>query len=180
MKYIYGEEVRYKHDLVRPEDFDKLQAFSCGNSRMDDYIRHGLICNQVVDVSDALPYKVYDEKDGEIIAIYSLASSGIIVKLDNYTKVLPSIKIDIFAVDVKYQKMFMEKASEMSSDPDNHFYLSDCVLCDVIRKCRSISESTIAANYIVLYADKDARRFYERNLFEDFSAYMEKELNMEA
>ena len=30
MKYLYGEEIEYKYDLVKPEDSDKLQAFSCG------------------------------------------------------------------------------------------------------------------------------------------------------
>lgn len=33
--------------------------------------------------------------------------------------------------------------------------------------------------YIILYADVKALRFYERNLFMNFSKYMEKENNME-
>ena len=32
---------------------------------------------------------------------------------------------------------------------------------------------------IILYADKKARRFYERNMFSDFTEFMEKENNME-
>ena len=29
MKYLFGDEVKYEYDLVKPEDDDKLQAFSC-------------------------------------------------------------------------------------------------------------------------------------------------------
>lgn len=35
------------------------------------------------------------------------------------------------------------------------------------------------ADYIVLYADKDAYRYYERNGFLDYSEYMIKENNQE-
>ena len=100
-------------------------------------------------------------------------------KMDNYTHVLPAIKIDIFATDINYQKMHIDSASKESVNPDEHFYLSDSIMCDVIRHCRDISENKATAKYIVLYADKKARRFYERNMFSDFSKFMEKENNME-
>ena len=29
MNYLYGEEIEYEYKLLKPEDYDKLQAFSC-------------------------------------------------------------------------------------------------------------------------------------------------------
>ena len=49
----------------------------------------------------------------------------------------------------------------------------------MIRRCRNIAEKEAIARFIVFYADKKARRFYERNLFSDFSEFMKKENNME-
>ena len=40
-------------------------------------------------------------------------------------------------------------------------------------------ENYALANYIVVYADKAAYRYYERNGFCDFSKYMKEERNME-
>ena len=179
MKYLYGDEVKYKYDLIMPEDNKKLQAFSCGNEKLDSYIQKELISNGSVDTDDGLPFKVWSIKTGEIIAVFSLAASGIIHKQTNYTHVLPAIKIDILAVDVKYQKMHMDEYSKESPDPNDHYYLSDSIMCDIIKHCRGIAEEQAEARYIILYADKKARRFYERNMFSDFTEFMEKENNME-
>lgn len=179
MSYLYGDEINYKYDLIKPEDLTKLQAFCCGNKKLDHYIHKELIINREVDVEDGLPFKVYDIETNEILGIFSLASSGIIYKISNYTHVLPAIKIDVFAIDEKYQKLHMDLNSQLESDPNNHFYFSDIVMCDVIKHCRNISENMALAKYIVLYADKKAKRFYERNLFNNFSEFMKRENNME-
>lgn len=179
MKYVYGEEIEYKYDLVKPEDRDKLQAFSCGNEKLDAYIQKELITNGIVDTDDGLPFKVWDVKTGEIFAVFSLATSGIVWRVDKYTHVLPAIKIDILAVDLRYQKMHMDKFSKESDNPDNHYYLSDSIMCEIIKHCREIAEKRATARYIILYADKKAKRFYERNMFSDFIEFMEKENNME-
>lgn len=179
MKYLYGEEVKYKYDLIKPEDKSKLQAFSCGNNKLDMYIQQELIMDGVVDTDDGLPFKVWDVNTGEIISVFSLASSGIVGKVDDYTHVFPAIKIDILAVNVKYQKMHMDSFSKESVDRDDHYYLSDSIMCAIIKHCRYIAEHMATAKYIILYADKKAKRFYERNMFSDFVEYMEKENNME-
>lgn len=179
MKYIYGEDIKYGYDLIKPNDFEKLQIFTCGNNALDKYIHNELISNNVVNSNDGLPFKVWDNFNNEIIAIFSLASSGIIYSVDNYTHVLPALKIDIFAVDVKYQKLHIDKASKSSNNSNEHYYLNDSILNRVIEFCRNISETKAIAKYIVLYADKNARRFYKRNLFVDFSDFMIAESNME-
>lgn len=179
MNYQYGEEINYSYSRVTPEDYYDIQAFSCGNRRLDYYIHNELIKNDILDTDDGLPFKVYDSITGRIIGVFSLAASGIILKMDNYVKILPSIKIDIFAVDIYFQKMYMEESSKNSQNPEDHFYLSDSIMCDVIKICRNLSEEKLTANYIVLYADKKAKRFYERNMFSKFDEYMLREENME-
>ena len=99
--------------------------------------------------------------------------------MDGYVKILPAIKIDVFAVDVKYQKLHLNEESRASDEPSEHFYFADKIMCDVVLKCRSINDNEITARYILLYADKKALRFYQRNSFGDFSDYMEREHNME-
>ena len=114
MKYWFGDEVKYEYDLIKPEDNDKLQAFSFGNEQLDYYIQKEMIINGIVDADDGLPFKVWGIKTG-----------------------------------------------------------------DIIKHCRDIAEYKAAARHIILYADKAARRFYERNMFSDFVEFMEKENNNE-
>lgn len=179
MTYKYGEEIAYEYQLIRPEDYNVLQAFSCGNEKLDKFIHEELIVNGVVNIEDGLPFKVIDLSTEKIIGVVSLAASGIIYKVDNYTRVLPAIKIDVFAIDVKYQKLHYDEFSENEENPDSHYYFSDDVMGTFIKHCHNIAEEKAVAHYIVLYADKKAKRFYERNLFEDFSRFMVKEQNME-
>lgn len=187
MSYAYGEQVEYEHSLVKLEDYKKLQAFSCGNKNLDHFFHKELIYEaKIYDIKeknvytdDGLPYKVVDKKTGDIIAIYSLAASGIFFEQTNYMQTIPAIKIDVFAVDEKYQKMHMNLESQEKKDPDEHRYLSDSIMCDVIDHCVTISQEYATIRYIILYADKKAKRFYERNLFNPFSEFMKKEKRME-
>ena len=179
MDYKYGEEIAYEYCLIRPEDYNILQAFSCGNEKLDNFIHDELIVNGVVNIEDGLPFKVLDQLTREIIGVVSLAASGIIYQVDNYTRVLPAIKIDIFAIDEKYQKLHYDEFSEKEVNPNAHYYFSDDVMGTFIKHCQNIAKENAVAHYIVLYADKKAKHFYERNFFEDFSRFMVKEQNME-
>ena len=179
MDYKYGEEIAYEYSLIEPGDMNALRAFSCGNENLDRFIHEELIVDGEVNVEDGLPFKVENKVTREIIGVVSIATSGIIFQVDNYTHVLPAIKIDVFAIDIKYQKMHYNEESERESNRDNHYYFSDDIMGTFIRHCQDIAENKAVAHYIVLYADKKAKRFYERNLFEDFGPYMVKEQNME-
>ena len=187
MNYVYGEQVEYEHSLIKLEDLDKLQAFSCGNKNLDRFFHKELtheeniygIKEKVIDTDEGLPYKVVDSKTGDIIAIYSLAASGIFFEQTNHMQTIPAIKIDVFAVDKKYQKMHMDKESQEEENPKEHLYLSDSIMRDVIERCATISNEYATIRYIILYADKKAKRFYERNLFNPFSEFMKKEKRME-
>lgn len=93
--------------------------------------------------------------------------------------VLPAIKIDVLAVDINYQKMHYDKSSEDDPNPDNHYYFSDEIMGEIIHHCREFAETKALANFIVLYADIKAYRYYERNGFSDFETFMVKENNQE-
>lgn len=177
-EYKYGEEVEYKFNLLEASDKKKLKSFSCGNIKLDNFIQGDIIPESSVINDDGLTFKVEDVKNNKIIAIISLATSGIIFKQTNYLKLLPAIKIDIFAVDKDYQKMHYNKESEQDPNPSNHFYLSDCIMSEVIEHCNTISEKYALVNFILLYSDKKAYRFYQRNSFLNFESFMEKENNM--
>ena len=163
--YKYGEEISYSFELVGVGDYDSLQLFECTNERLDRHIREDIIQNNVVMNEDGLYFKFVDTYRDKIISIVSLASSGIIYKVDNYTHVLPAIKIDVLAVDKEYQKL--------------HYYFSDEIIGVVISHCRKISEEYALADYVILYADKKAYRYYERNGFLDYSEFMIRENNQE-
>lgn len=178
-RYNYGEEVQYKFCLLQDHDVDKLKKFDCGNSNLNQFIQNDIIQDNKVINEDGLMFKAEDEKIHQIIAIVSLATNGIIFKQTNFLKVLPSIKIDVFAIDLKYQKLHINEESKQDIDANNHFYLSDSIMGDVISHCHKISEEYALIKYILLYADKKAYRFYQRNFFLDFESDMKKESNME-
>ena len=83
--YKYGEEISYDFDLLKVEDDASLQLFTCGNDRLDHHIRNDVIKNGEVVNEDGLYFKFVDLNTNKIIAIVSLASSGIIYKVSNYT-----------------------------------------------------------------------------------------------
>lgn len=179
MTYEFGEEISYDYELIKSEDYDLLQTFSCGNEKLDYFFHNELIQNGEVNIEDGLPFKVYDKKDYRIIGIVSLAASGIVYQVSAHTHVLPAIKIDVFAIDKSFQKLHYDMESKESSCRADHFYFSDAVLATFVQHCRWIAEEKAVAHYILLYADVNAKRFYERNLFMDYTEYMVKENNME-
>lgn len=177
--YKYGEAVSYRFELLRADDYDDLQLFQCGNEKLNNHIKSGVIQNDMIIDKDGLYFKFTDCKRETILGIASLATSGVLVKVGGYSHILPAIKIDIFAIDRGYQKLHYDAESENASQKDEHYYFSDDVLGNVVQHCKKIAEQYAYADYIVVYADKNAYRFYERNGFCDFNEYMMKEQNAE-
>lgn len=168
----YGKDIDYSDlIIIRPEDKEKLQAFYCGNRILDNYIH-----NEIFEENNpqGLHFMVKNNDNNDIIAFVSLATSGIVFENGVHVEVLPSIKIDVIAVDKKYQKMPYYEDMD-----DDHCYLSDIIMSSVIRHIRKIDEEYALVDYIVLYADKCAERYYERNGFGHYSEFMKKENKME-
>lgn len=70
MGYLYGEVIKYEYDLIKPEDYELLQAFSCGNEKMDHFIHDEMIKDGIVDSDDGLPFKVWNSEKREVFAIF--------------------------------------------------------------------------------------------------------------
>lgn len=174
--YKYGEEISYNFELLKADDFESLQLFQCGNEPLDNHIRSGVIENGMIVDEDGLYFKFTDTTTEKIIAIVSIAASGIIHEEGLFVQVLPAIKLDVLAVDKSYQKMHYNAEIEKE---DEHYYFSDEILGNIIYHCKEMTENYALANYIVVYADQDAYRYYERNGFSNFEKFMKTEHNME-
>lgn len=175
----YGEEISFNFELLQVEDYADLQPFVCGNEKLDAHIHKEIIQNDEIVDEDGLYFVFREQQSSKIIAVVSLATSGIVFEQTNYMHILPAIKIDVLAVDVNYQKMHYDKDSEEAALPDDHYYFSDEIMGEVVRHCRAIAESKALADYIVLYADIKALRYYERNGFRNFEPFMVEENNQE-
>lgn len=101
----YGEEISFDFKLLKVEDYDDLQPFVCGNKKLDDHIHNSVIREGQISDEDGLYFVFRDKNTSKIIAVVSLATSGIVFEQTNYMHILSAIKIDVLAVDVNYQKM---------------------------------------------------------------------------
>lgn len=174
--YKYGEEISYNFDLLEAGDYGSLQLFKCGNEQLDNHIRNDVIENGMIVDEDGLYFKFTDTVTDEIIAIVSIATSGIIHEVGSFVKVLSAVKLDVIAMDEQFQKMHYNAELEQEN---NHYYFSDEILGHIICHCKEMVDKYAMAKYIVVYADKDAYRYYERNNFMDFGKFMKKEHTME-
>lgn len=175
----YGEEISFDFNLLKVEDYEDLQPFTCGNEKLDSHIHNDVIKNKEIIDEDGLYFIFREHNSKKIIAIVSLATSGVIFEQTNYMHVLPAIKIDVLAVDLEYQKMHYNIESENSTNPGDHYYFSDEIMGEIINHCSELSETKALARYIILYADVKAYRYYQRNGFSDFEEFMIKENNQE-
>lgn len=175
--YKYANEIEYDFSLLKPEDYDKLQAFSCGNEVLDAYIHRDVIKKEnehfYVNCEDGLHFKIWDKKTGAILGFVSLAASAIVFNVDTtYTTHLSAVKIDVFAINEKYQKLHYDEESATDPDSQNHYYFSDEVMGSTLLHIKNTSENNVLINYIFLYSDKEKVHFYERNHFERFHRFM--------
>lgn len=96
--------------------------FQCGNEQLGNHIKSGVIKEGMIVDEDGLYFKFTDTTTGKIIAIVSIATSGIIHEIEPFVQILPAIKLDILAVDKVYQKMHYNAEMEKAED---HYYFSD-------------------------------------------------------
>ena len=72
--YKYGEEISYDFKLLKVEDYEDLQPFTCGNEKLDSHIHEHLIENNEIVDEDGLYFVFRDLGNNKIIAVVSLAS----------------------------------------------------------------------------------------------------------
>lgn len=163
-----GRDINFKLVEYSSKYYDTVKKFKCGNSVIDDYI-----VNKAKDDIGTVTYLVINADIPEVIGFISLSCSGIKHNFCadsgySVSETKAAIEIKYFAIASKFHKLLYD-------DSDEHFYFSDMVFCEALKKCRYISENIIGAEYIMLYSVDTAKRFYKRNLFETFTEYMSRD-----
>ncbi len=160
MLSLYGVEIQFEFFKLSSSNGSLLEDFDCGNSAINEYFH-----KECREDSGSVTYLAVDRSSGKIVGVACLACSGILHVIGQYRNTIPAISIKYFAIKSDFHKM-------KHYPEEDHFYFSDQVLCDLIRICYNISENTIGAEYIILYAVPDAVKFYTRNGFKEFSEFM--------
>lgn len=153
-------------EVVSDESASIFSGFTSGSPEIDRYFREAA----AVDLRNVC-YAYRNQENGDVIGLAALCCSGINLNNAGLVELIPSIKIDYFAVSEKYQDIELSE----SDDPEDHYYVSDAFLCLLIKEIRTITESYLGATHIVLYSVPEAVHFYKRNLFCDFKEFMKPE-----
>ena len=152
-------------EAVSEDSASIFSDFSCGNDEIDRYFRE-----QAKGDRQKVCYAYRCRHDKNVVGLATLCCSGINIDSYNLVQLMPAMKIDYFAVSEKYQDMPFP-----DSNPDDHFFVSDAFLSELINEAHNISTNCIGASCIILYSVPDAVHFYERNEFEQFRNYMKPE-----
>lgn len=158
--YQFGREIDYSIEKLSPDNVKLLGDFTCGNKSIDGYLH-----KKCPEDMDSVCYLCVDNRIDRAIGFATISCSGIHFSVDNISQTLSAIQISYFAIDEKFHKLAFD-------EDDDHFYFSDKFFCDILVRCRDITENHIGARYIVLYSVPDAKHFYERNRFEDYTKFM--------
>ena len=158
---------RLSFDVERAEMSlqDTFSRFECGNASINKYLSENALSDD-----ETVTYIYLDTDNGSVIGFASLACSGITVSMEGYRKTFPAVEIKYFALATEYQKM---RLMDNEGFIDEHYYISDEIFANVVKKISDIAATIVGANKIVLYAVPSALGFYERNGFSSFLEYME-------
>ena len=64
--YKYGEEISFSFILLKVEDYEDLQPFTCGNQKLDNHIHNDIIWNNEIIDNDGLYFVFRDENTNKI------------------------------------------------------------------------------------------------------------------
>lgn len=168
-KYTWGNEIKYSFELLTNDNYKYTKNFKCGNAVINQYIHDR---NKCFDNDNGVTYIFRDVTDNQILAFVVLCCSGIRAEYQGVATTMPAIEIKYFALASCVQRLHY---SEEDMAENNHYYLSDFWLGEVMYKCSDISQSIIGAKYIILYSVPRGRKLYERMGFNDFQKYMNRD-----
>lgn len=161
----YGKDINLIVEKLSNSNICKLTQYDCGDESINIHI--GKTHNHY---NTERAFLVIDTDTENVIAFFSLRSTALVFdsKDKRGIKLSPAIEIVTFAVDVKYQDMWMSENKEEGC-------LSNFILSYIIDKyINSVNNQYCAAEYIVLYSVNNAIDFYKKNLFTPFNEYMVK------
>lgn len=152
-------------EVVLDDAASIFSGFSCGNPSIDSYFRR-----EAASDAKNVCYAYTCKKVEDAIGLATLCCSGININSGELVKIIPAIKVDYFAISGMYQDVLFPGAKA-----DEHFYISDAFLCELINEARKIAGLYVGATHMILYSVPTAVHFYERNGFERFSEFMKPE-----
>lgn len=148
------------------ENIHLLSDYSCGNTVIDRFFKE-----EAVDSCSHSTHIFVDPDTDTVVAAVSLACSSLLVLYDENTACdsAPSVEITYFALDSRFHGI---PAPESLGEGN----ISDCIMALVFQLIYEFTESTCAAEYVLLYSTPPAVHFYERNCFVrvDTSRYWRK------
>ena len=151
--YRYGQDVPLQFTALDAENLHYLAAFDCGDENINCLIQQDALVKRTVG------YLFLNVETDEVVAYCSLACTGIVEQITNfssvsYPKTRSAIEIDYFAVAKRYQSL------KMSEEPESET-LSAMILHYCIIHAKEIAQSTVGAEMIVLYSVPRACHFYK-------------------
>lgn len=159
--YVFGENVKYSiKNGLSSVDYSLIEDFSCGNLEIDNAIKRKNLDTYTVKV-------IIDNNRNCMIGFIAYQASGITLSYENTVITKPALQVGYFAIDSKYQHL-----PYIDEKTDDRYNLSDHIFNNFLKHFRKISEKILYLDYIILYSVPDAKSFYLRNCFEDFSCYM--------
>lgn len=147
--------IDFKHEIIiDPTD---ILGFTCGNTEFDEEIRKAIL------KLDTVTYKVLDTSNENIVGIYSLSCTGLVVNSAKSYEIYSAVEIKYFAVSTEYQDTkVIESQGCVGSE----------LLYYVLAYISQFTEMYCGARYIILYSVPSARNFYVNCGFKNFATLM--------
>lgn len=172
MKYKYGSEIDICFRRLTSDDKDMVSEFECGNDTLS-YFLH----KQSFSSKRNVTYIFIDKLKNKIVCFCSICCNGILTlksvsdvkEIKIIRENIPSIEIDYFAVDENYKNLVYDENSTRTET------LSKGMFLYLIEYIKNIADEKIGAEKICLYSVPEAKTFYKRCGFEDFSSFMVEE-----
>lgn len=154
------ENIEYEYQKLNNSNISLLHNFHCGNSQIDEDIKHNLI-----DDSQKTTHLIINGNNDDVICVYSLSCSGYVVVSKGKTYVYPAVEIQYFAVNKTYQDV------QYSNDPEDGC-IASMILYSIIGDIYNFTDTFCGADKIILYSTPDAVEFYTKCGFESFREFM--------
>jgi hypothetical protein len=161
---MYGQDINYEVVLYKQCYNELFKDFNCGNEELNKHLSKA---EQFCDEGFGVTRLIIDIDKGKLIGYYVLSATSLLYDTKDITKVkgLPAIEINIFAMDLEYQKL-------PTSENFNDGVFSDDMFSITINDIYDISYKYIGAKFITLHSVPKAIKFYKRNGFKELEPIM--------
>ncbi len=161
----YGQEINFVVEILSESNRSMLDEYNCGDPQINIHIK--MTSNRY---NGERAFLVIDNLRGNVIAFFSLRATALVFDSQDGRgiRLAPAVEIVTFAVDVRYQDMWMSEKREEGC-------LSNYILSYIIDEyINYVNKSYCAIEFVVLYSVDSAVEFYKKTLFCPFNEFMVK------